>query len=52
MAQRRADWARLAGHETAIFGRIPSGRRSLARPLEPVLGAFQNERPIIHSTFD
>ncbi|HEX7567848.1 MAG TPA: hypothetical protein VF355_04720 [Anaerolineaceae bacterium] len=36
--QRRADLARLAGRGARILGRIPSGGRSPARPLEPVLG--------------
>jgi hypothetical protein len=40
LAQRRVDWARLAGVRTAILGRIPSGGAVPARPLEPVLGGL------------
>jgi hypothetical protein len=32
LAQRRADLVRLAGGGAVIFGRIPSGGRSPARP--------------------
>jgi hypothetical protein len=38
--QRRTDWARLVGGGAVIFGRIPSGERDPARPLQPVLGAL------------
>jgi hypothetical protein len=43
MAQRRADWARLAEYGSSIFGRRLSGGRSPARPLQPVLGRAMKE---------
>jgi hypothetical protein len=38
MAQRRADWRDSPERGTLISGSVPSGGRSPARPLEPVLG--------------